>query len=360
MTRPDRRRPWLWCAAALLVIPYAPAAGAQESRLTDDERNTVKVFREASPGVVHVEARAAAETKFEKQVIEAATGSGFFVDAQGRILTNAHVVSGKNEIDVVLDSGRRLTARLLGTAPHLDLALLQVEAPAGEVHPLPLGDSRTLVVGQKVLAIGNPFALHDTLTVGVVSALNRSVTGSPAELRDTLIQTDAAINPGNSGGPLLDSSGQVVGVNAIGSEAQSVGFAIPIHLARRVMTDLVEMGHAYRPQLGFSGIEVTPSLARLFGLALERGYLVQEVLPRSPAALAGLRAGERVVVTGEMAYVLGGDIVTGVNGQPVNGGADVARLLLEARPGEVLQLEVQRDGSRLEVLIPLEAMRMQF
>ena len=351
-------------AAMVLAIASLAAAGtpalAEDRLKTDDERNTVAVFREASQGVVHVEARAAAETKFEKKVIEAATGSGFLVDTNGRVLTNAHVIDGKNEIEIVLGSGRRLSARLVGTAPQLDLALLQADVPADELHPLALGDSRALLVGQKVLAIGNPFGLHNTLTVGVVSALNRTVGGTAVELRDALIQTDAAINPGNSGGPLLDSAGKVVGVNAIGSEAQNVGFAIPIHLALRVMDDLVEMGHPYRPQLGFTGVEVTPSLAKLFGLGAERGYLVQEVLPRSPADVAGLRAGERVVVSGDTAYVLGGDIVTGANGRAVAGSGDLSRLLMELRPGELLRLEVERGGQRHEVVIRLEAMRMQF
>jgi S1-C subfamily serine protease len=335
--------------ALAIASTWGAVALAQDPLRTEDERNTVAVFREASQGVVHVEARAAAESKFEKKVIEAATGSGFLVDRNGRVLTNAHVIDGKNEIEVVLGSGRRLAARLVGTAPQLDLALLQADVPAEELHPLALGDSRTLQVGQKVLAIGNPFGLHDTLTVGTA-----------VELRDALIQTDAAINPGNSGGPLLDSAGKVVGVNAIGSEAQNVGFAIPIHLALRIMEDLVEMGHPYRPQLGFTGLEVTPALARLFGLGAERGYLVQEVLPRSPAAAAGLRAGERVVVSGDSAYVLGGDIVTGANGQPIAGSGDLARLLMELRPGELLRLEVERGGQRHEVVIRLEAMRMQF
>jgi len=330
----------------------------QDTALLQDERNTVEVFRTAGPGVVHVEARAAAETKFEKRVIEAGTASGFFVDGDGRVLTNAHVIAGRNEIDVVLGSGRRLSARLLGTAPQLVLALLQVDVPPGELHPLRLGDSMSLQVGQKVLAIGNPLGLHDTLTVGVVSALNRSVPGTAVELRDALIQTDAAINPGNSGGPLLSSAGEVVGVNTLGTDAQSLGFAIPIHLARRVIADLIEMGHAYRPQLGFDGIELSPSLARLFGLPLERGYLVEEVLPRSPAALAGLQSGDRIVVTGDRVYALGGDIITAVNGQAIAGASDIARLLLEARPGELLRLEVHRAGARHEVVIPLERMRM--
>ena len=352
------RRHIVGALAAAAVAAAGSGAVGDDTALLQDERNTIEVFRKASLGVVHVEARAAAETKFEKKIVEAGTASGFFIDAEGRVLTNAHVVDGKNEIDVVLGSGRRVPGRLVGTVPQLDLALLQVDVPAEDLYPLPLGDSRSLQVGQKVLAIGNPLGLHNTLTAGVVSALSRTVPGTAIELRDALIQTDAAINPGNSGGPLLNSAGEVVGVNALGTDAQSLGFAIPVHLARRVMVDLIEMGHAYRPQLGFSGIEITSSLARLFGLPLEHGYLVQEVLPGSPAALAGLRPGERIVVSGDRVYALGGDIITAVNGQTIAGASDVARVLLEGRPGDLLRLEVQRGGVRLEVAIPLERMRM--
>ena len=199
----------------------------QDTALQQDERNTIEVFRKASAGVVHVEVRAAAETKFEKKVIEAGTATGFFIDADGRVLTNAHVIDGKNEIDVVLVTGRRVSARLVGTAPQLDLALLQVTVPAGELQPLPLGDSRALQVGQKVLAIGNPLGLHNTLTAGVMSALYRSVPGTAVELRDALIQTDAAINPGSSGGPLLNSAGEVVGIRAATSSRPSTGKRSP-------------------------------------------------------------------------------------------------------------------------------------
>jgi len=347
-------------ALSSLFLTGASLASAQGRRLTEDERNTVAVFREASRGVVHVESRATTESRFEKGVIEAGVASGFVIDGEGRVLTNFHVVNGKNEIDVVLGSGRRVAARLVGTAPQLDLALLQVEVPRAELFPLALGDSRSLEVGQKVLAIGNPLGLHNTLTVGVVSAIERSVPGTPVEMKEALIQTDAAINPGNSGGPLLDSSGAVVGINTLAGNAQNVGFAVPIHLARRVVTDLVEMGHAYRPQLGFNGSEITPALAKLFGLPVEHGLLVEEVLPRSPAAVAGLRAGDRIVVSGDKAYALGGDIITAINGQPVTGSATIARVLLEGSPGDLLRLEVDRGGQPIEILILLEKMRMEF
>ena len=334
---------------------------AQTNRLTEDERNTIEVFRQASRGVVHINARSAVESRFEKQVGESSTGTGFVLDREGRILTAFHVIQDKNEIDVILSNGRRLSARLVGTAPRLDIALLQVDASEEELFPLPLGNSRALEVGQKVIAIGNPIGLHNTLTVGVVSALQRSLGDTAIELEDALIQTDAAINPGSSGGPLLNSAGEVVGINTAAIEmAQNVGFAIPVHFARRIIPDLIEMGHPYRPRLGFNGSVITPSIAKLFGLPLEQGFLVEEVLPNSQAASAGLRAGERVVVVSDKPYVLGGDIITAINGQPFTAPSQIAQSLLQSHPGQVLRLTVYRQGRELEITIPLRRMQMQF
>ena len=352
--------------ATLLVVPalwlgVALPARAQAPSLTEDERNTVEVVRQASRGVVHIDARAAMETTFEKHVMENSSGTGFVVDTEGRILTAFHVIKDKNQIDVILSSGRRLTARVVGSAPQLDLALLQVEAPKEELFPLALGDSKALEVGQKVIAIGNPMELHNTVTTGVISAVGRTVGELTVELQDALIQTDAAINPGNSGGPLLNSAGQVIGINdASVAKAQNLGFAVPINFAKRVIPDLIEMGHPYRPRLGFSGSDINGDIARLFGLPLERGFLVEEVLPFSPSAKAGLKAGNRVVVVSDKPYVLGGDIITGINGQPVTSSSQIAHVLLESRPGQVLRLDVYRGGRTIVVSIPLVSMEMEF
>jgi S1-C subfamily serine protease len=184
---------------------------------------------------------------------------------------------------------------------------------------------------------------------------------SALELADAIIQTDAAINPGNSGGPLLNTSGEVIGVNdAVIRGAQNVGFAVPIDLARAVIPDLIEMGHPYRPLLGFSGSELTPGIAKLFGIPLERGFLVEEVLPNSPASIAGLRTGKRVVVVGQKPYTIGGDIIVAINGYAVNSSADIAKALLRARPGELLKLRLYRQGKTVEATVPLTAMDMRF
>jgi len=350
-----------WLLPVLTMAFAGLPSSAQEPRLTPDERNTVDVFHRASQGVLHIRARATVTSPFDKHSIESSTGTGFSIDSDGRILTAFHVVKDMNEITVILGNRHEFAARLVGTAPQLDIALLQVDAPMDELFPLVLGDSQSLEVGQKVMAIGNAAGLHNSLTVGVISALRRSMGDTAVELEDALIQTDAAINPGNSGGPLLDSGGKVIGINdAIIEKAQSVGFAIPIDLARSVVPDLIEMGHPYRPMLGFSGSEITPSLAQLFGLPVERGFLIEEVLPNSMAAEAGLRAGGRIVVISQKPYVLGGDIIVGINGEPFSAASQIAKVLLHSRPGQELRLQVYRQGRTIEVSLPLMKMQMQF
>ena len=357
-----------WCLLArlpllsiLAVAAVAPRLSAQESRLLNDERNTVEVFRRASQGVVHINARSTVTSPFEKHTTESSTGTGFFIDTDGRILTAFHVIKDKDEITVTLGNRRQLAGRLVGTAPQVDVALLQVDVAKDEIVPLVMGDSRSLEVGQKVLAVGNAVGLHNSLSVGVVSALQRSMGETAVELEDALIQTDAAINPGNSGGPLLDSAGKVIGINdAIIERAQNIGFAIPIDLARSVIPDLIEMGHPYRPVLGFSGSEITPSLAKLFGLPVERGFLIEEVLPNSPGAEAGLRAGGRIVMVSQKPYVLGGDIIVGVNGESFSAASQIAKSLLRSRPGQELRLQIYRQGRTMDVSVPLLKMQMQF
>lgn len=361
----SRRYLWgfaLWFAAMspIVALGQEPNQG-RNSHLTPDEANTVEIFQHASRGVVHVSARTTMTSPFEKHTLETSTGTGFVIDTEGRVLTAFHVVKGKDEVTVVLGNKHRLKARLLGTAPQLDVALLQVDAPKEELFPLKLGDSNDLVVGQKVLAIGNAVGLHNSLSVGVVSALRRTLDDTAVELEDALIQTDAAINPGNSGGPLLNSAGEVVGINdAIIEGAQNLGFAIPIDLARSVVPDLIEMGHPYRPLLGFSGSEITRSLAQLFGLPVQEGFLIEEVIPNSPAAEAGLRAGGRIVVVSQKPFVLGGDIIVGVNGQAFTAPSQIAQALLHSHPGQQLRLKVFRQGQTMEVLVPLMKMQMQF
>lgn len=347
--------------AALLSGAVSGETQAVPTPLLSDETNTVQVFRQTSAGVVQIDARLTAASAFDTPPGEESKGTGFVIDKDGRILTAFHVVQDKDEIAITLTNHKRYNARLIGTAPQLDIALLQIDASPQDLVALPLGRSEGLQVGQKVLAIGNAVGLQNTLSVGVISAVQRTMDGSALELSNAVIQTDAAINPGNSGGPLLNSSGEVIGINdAIIKGAQNLGFAIPIDLARSVIPDLIEMGHAYHPTLGFSGTEITPKVAGLFGLPLEAGFLVEEVLPGSPAAIAGLHGGIRVVVVGQKFYTLGGDIIVAINGEPVTSSADIAKILLRGRPGEILRVRLNRQGQSFEVSVPLAAMDMKF
>lgn len=352
-----------WLRAALVALTTLTVAYAQNASLTPDERNTIGVFRQANRGVVYVTARTTAESPLDEHSTETAgesAGTGFVIDNAGRVLTAYHIIEGRDEISVTVGE-KRITARLIGTAPQLDIALLQVDAPKDQLFPIPLGTSKDLEVGQKVLAIGNAAGLSNSLTVGVVSAVKRNLDSAAIELKDSFIQTDAAINPGNSGGPLLNSAGQVVGINdAILKNAQNMGFAIPIDVAQSVLPDLIEMGHPYRPMLGFTGSEVTSGTADLFGLPVKRGFLIEEVLPGSPAQAAGLRAGTRMVTISDKPYVLGGDIIVGINGEEFTSTAQLAQLLLRSRPGQVLRLSVYRQGRTIDVDLPLEKMHMEF
>lgn len=343
-------------ARVLLLGLFGSAVGFQER--TRDEQNTIDVFSKASVGVVHIKARQQESTEFGTERHSQGTGSGFIVDEEGHVLTNYHVVGSANRIEVYLPDGSMAVAQVVGTAPTLDLALLRVELTGSDgVGPLPLGDSDAVAAGQKVIAVGHPLALHNTLTVGVVSAVHRSLTSGPLELEGALLQTDAAINPGSSGGPLLDSSGEVIGIaTARNPEAQNVGFGVPINLAKRVIPDLIEMGHPYRPSLGIDGTEITPEIADLFGLPRPSGFLVERVDPWSLAQRAGIRAGDRIVLLNETAYVLGGDVVTAINGEEVSSAAQIARITLYARPGESLLITLYRDGRFEDINVPLGAM----
>lgn len=346
------------CLPVIGVIILFPLLGlSQSTQLTADENNTVEVFHRASPAVVHINARQKLVLKFEDITPKSGVGTGFFFDREGHILTNFHVIEESNQIEVVLGDGRRLNAKLVGTAPGLDLAVLKVELAAADISPLSFGDSDTLVIGQKALAVGHPLALHNTLTVGVISSTRRTLEFLSPELEESVIQTDAAINPGNSGGPLLNSRGDVIGiVSATLVDGQNLGFAIPSNFARQVIPDLLRMGHPYRPALGFAGQPLNRYLADMFGIPLREGFLVEEVAMGSPAHTAGLQAGERAVTVGERTIVLGGDIITAVNDKKVRTLGEIARGLLSERPGQRVTFTVYRNGQLLPVEFVLRPM----
>jgi S1-C subfamily serine protease len=334
--------------AAVLAAALPALVGAAPSQ---DELNTIAVFRDASRGVVHVTAMSMQAPGSAGESGRTGVGTGFVLDDAGRLLTAYHVVKDRQRIVATLPTGEEFVATVVGSSEEFDVALLRIDAPQRVLFPLRLGDSTRLQVGQKVLAIGNGYGLHNSLSVGVISALGRTLRGEAAELQASFIQTDAAINPGNSGGPLLNSDGEVVGINdAMNPNAQSIGFAIPIHLVRSILPDLVRMGHIYRPDLGFSG-----TMVHGVGGEGTMGFKVQDVLDDSPAARSGLRAGRGGPGTG-----LGnepGDIIVAVNGERISNPGDIGRAIVASGPGRVLLLRVLRGSQTLIIRLTLPEMQ---
>src|SRR5213592_1328047 len=345
----------------LLAIAGAWVAASWAWALTSDEESNVAIYRRLNAGVVNITNRALAYDFFFNPIPTDSSGSGFILDSRGHILTNHHVVQGAQRLEVSLADGSKWTAKLVGADPQTDLAVLQIKAPPEALTVLPLGDSSALQVGQKVLAIGNPFGLEHSLSAGIISSLRKVVKTGATEIED-VIQTDAAINPGNSGGPLLDSEGRVIGINtAIFTPSGGnigIGFAIPINTAKRVMADILARGYVVYAYLGAETQTLTPVVARALELPIERGALVVRVVRGSPAARAGLQGGTRQVVIGNAIVIIGGDVVTAADGQAIRDSEDLRRLIRKHQPGDRMQLEVLRpirqgEFKRSEVEIKL-------
>ena len=358
--------------AALLVIVYLelrpPADPAREAApplpavwaaprvegLNDAEQVVIRVYREVGPAVVHITSTAVAYDFFFNQVPQRGTGSGFIINEQGYIVTNNHVVENADNLEVTLANGKKMPARLVGRDPNNDLAVIRIDVSGEKLQVARLGNSEQLQVGQMTIAIGNPFGFDRTVTTGVVSSLKRTVRApNGREIRD-VIQTDAAINPGNSGGPLLNSRGEVIGINsAIFSPtggSVGIGFAIPVNTAKRLVPELISKGRVSHPWLGVRGVNVTRELSRRLNLPAEHGVLVMVVEPRSPAAQAGIRGGDRRVPVGNMVLLLGGDLIVGIDGQKVeNNDRLVAYLDDHKRVGQTVELEILRQDQRLKL-----------
>ena len=305
------------------------------------------LFERASPSVVSVQAMKINKAKPQRR-FETIVGSGFVIDKDGHLLTNAHVVDGAASLSVTLDSGDKTAARLVGMDPVLDLALLRVDWK----NPLPaakLGDSSTIRVGDEVVAIGNPIGLDQTMTRGIVSGVNRMLPGVSEQ---PMIQTDAPINPGNSGGPLVDRCGHVIGINTfISEEAQSIGFSVPINSAKAILRDLRETGRVIRPWLGIQGREVDQSLSSIVRLPLATGYLVEIVDDGSPADHAGVRGGTTSVVVQGEEYLLGGDVLTAIQGTPIRTQEEYAAKVRTLKPGQRVKVTIVRNGQSRELTL---------
>jgi serine protease Do len=313
-------------------VPAGSGRGAA-ALLLPNERAVIDIARNVGPSVVAVKTSDGGDSSI---------GSGVVVKSEGYILTNNHVVEGNGKVVVTLASGKEVPAKRLGGDPRVDLAVLKVDA--GTLPTAKLGDSDSLQVGQLAIAIGNPYGFERTVTVGVVSALNRSIPGGGSALTH-LIQTDAEINPGNSGGPLLDSSGHVIGINTAlvtgSSGGGGLGFAVPINTAQDVIADVLRYGRVIVPWIGISYGDVTPQLSKAFDLSVKHGVIIADVVKDGPAAQAGLKRG---------------DVIIGANGNNIDDSGDLQKLLRGRQVGDILSLTVNRDGEEKPVQIRLQEM----
>jgi S1-C subfamily serine protease len=315
--------------------------------------NTVnQIYKADADGVAFIESKVAEGV---------ASGSGIVLDDEGHVLTNNHVVEGGETIQVSFESeGKMYPAEVVGTEPNKDLALLKVDAPASTLHPLKLGDSSKMEVGDPVVAIGNPFDLQRTVTSGIVSALQREITAPDGVTIDNVIQTDAAINPGNSGGPLINSAGEVIGINSqieTGGEGSDgnvgIGFAIPINTAKEEISALESGTADEHGFLGISGATITPELASAFNLPVEEGVLVQQVEEGGPAAAAGIQGATTAASVEGQEFGLGGDIITAVNGEPIASTEDLVEKIEDSHAGETVELTVNHEGQTATVSVKL-------
>ncbi|ABK18092.1 S1C family serine protease [Syntrophobacter fumaroxidans] len=326
--------------------------------MTEDEANNIQLYEQLAPGVVNITSTVLERDFFFNVAPREGSGSGVVIDGKGYILTNNHVIADAEKLEVTLANGRKYTARLVGTDPDTDVAVVKIEAPKEHLVVVPMGSSDNLRVGQKVLAIGNPFGLGQTLTSGIISSLGRSLRAGDGSLMEDVIQTDASINPGNSGGPLIDSSGRMIGINtAIFSPTGAsigIGFAIPIDTVKGVLKDLIERGYYAYPFLGATLMTLTADSAKALKLPVEAGAMLVDLATGGPAQKAGLRGGSTRAQIGNNILIVGGDIIVKVDGQPVTDANQFLRYIRKLRPGDRIKLEVVHwKGGRDTVTVTL-------
>jgi S1-C subfamily serine protease len=333
---------------------WSEPTAAETAGFSADEQNNIEIYKNARDATVNITSTLYRQDWFFQVYRQEGAGSGFIIKPTGEILTNNHVVSGSEKLTVTLADKKVYNAKVLGIDGANDLALIKIDA-GRKLPSLPLGNSDTLVVGQKVLAIGNPFRFSGTLTTGVVSSLGRDIDTEDRRL-EGMIQTDAAINPGNSGGPLLDSHGNVIGINtAIYGQQGSIGigFAMPVNRAKSMLEEFQQNGHISRPTLGIRTVYVAGDLAGMLDLPPQGGLLIQSVERGSAAEGAGLRGPSRMVVVGGFQLGVGGDLILAADGQNIEDNNTLPRLLNRKRGGDVLELTIYRNGQTQKVRVKL-------
>ncbi|HDQ71110.1 MAG TPA: PDZ domain-containing protein [Chloroflexi bacterium] len=347
------------------VPPAIPPTSAEPANALEAQIGAV--YEQAGASVVNITSISYTYDFFLRPVPQEGSGSGFFYDSGGHIVTNYHVVENAEELTVTLDDGRSYPATIVGVDPTNDLAVIHVEVEAEPLPlPIPLGDSDVLRVGQFVVAIGNPFGQVGTLTVGVISALGRIIESPDGRFIGEAIQTDAAINPGNSGGPLLDLRGQLIGVNSQiispNRASAGIGFAVPVNTVRRVVPQLIAQGRYPHPWLGVDYLPLTPNWVEAFRRAElavpDEGLLVLQVAPNGPAEQAGIRGGDRVIRMGNVRVPVGGDVITAIDGQPMTNAKDfIVYLETKTLVGDTVQVTFIRDGEEQTVPVTLAERR---
>jgi S1-C subfamily serine protease len=335
-----------------LQLTEAEAAPAYNA----DELNNISVYKHVLPSVVNITSTTLVFNFFYGAVPQQGQGSGFILDKAGHILTNYHVIQGANRgIKVQLYNKLTYSAKVIGTDKVHDLALLQIDAP--NLQPVALANSSNLSVGQEVYAIGNPFGLAGTMTRGIISSIRSIRNGDGAPIEDA-IQTDAAINPGNSGGPLLNSHGDVIGINTMiasngADQSSGIGFAIPINTAKAALGDLIRYGRIRRPSLGIVSYAIGPDLAQQMGLAADYGVLIQRVIPGGAADRAGLRGGNQEAYVGNTPIMLGGDLIIAIDGQQITDPQDISVIMDKHQAGDTISVTILRGRNKITVKLVL-------
>ena len=341
------------CVSLLIFYPLTANA------LSSDEETNIKVYEAWGTSVVNIINTTVSYDFFFNPIPQSGSGSGSVLDKKGNILTNYHVIENSQMIEVTLSDNSKWEARVVGADPSNDIAVIKIEAQPGKLKPINFGDSAGLKVGQKVLAIGNPFGLERTLTVGIVSSLGRTLRASNGRLIRGIIQTDAAINPGNSGGPLLDSDGRMIGVNSaifspVGASV-GIGFAIPVNTVKRVVPQLIENGRVVRPWIGIMGQNINSDMASLLKLPSD-GILIAEVVKGSPADKAGIRGGNKIIRRGNFQIIIGGDMIVGINGKDIKSMDDMVEYIESKTVGDSVDVTIMRDGKTRTVKVYLSEM----
>ena len=359
--RSDFSQPPQISLASSTVRTAAPAG----NNFSEEEKNNIEIYQRDGNGVVNITSTILGYESFFRVVpMESGTGSGAVIDDLGHIVTNYHVVKDAEKLEVTLPDKTKVEATVVGSDPNNDLAVIQVKVPRGKLTPIPLGTSKGLEVGQKVLAIGNPYGLERTLTTGIVSSLGRSIQTDNGRVIQDIIQTDAAINPGNSGGPLLNSQGQIIGVNTAilspggnNSGSIGIGFAIPVDTVRRITSDLITNGFVRHSWMGISrtlSLADYPVLKRALRLDTDNGLMLVDVSNDGPASKAGLHGATRGVTMGFRQYPVDGDIILQIQGKPVNTVQDLLTEIDRYKPGERVVVTILRNNKKMDVPVILE------